>query len=125
MNVMMSQSLEQELAQIERSLWTNDASLYEATFLPDAVLIFPDVGRIGLDAAVAAIRKENAAHRHWAEVDFAAINVLRLLPDVALLTYEATTRWNDEVTPSKTLCATMYLKKDAGWRVAFHQQTLA
>jgi MFS family permease len=38
----------EELLRIERSLWTNDAVIYEATFLPDAILIFPEVGRIGL-----------------------------------------------------------------------------
>src|SRR5215216_409126 len=49
---------------------------YEATYLPDAVLIFPVVGRLGRDSAVAAIREENAANKHWAEVDFADVRVL-------------------------------------------------
>lgn len=54
-------TIEQELISIERTLWTNDAAIYEATYLPDAVLIFPVVGKIGRASAVAAIREENAA----------------------------------------------------------------
>jgi hypothetical protein len=89
---------EEELMRIERSLWTNDAAIYEATYSRDAILIFPEVGRIGLEHALEAIRTENAAGRHWAEVGFAGISVTRIAPDVELLTYEATARWNDEKT---------------------------
>ena len=47
---------QEELMTIERSLWTNDAAIYEATYSPDAILIFPEVGRIGLELALEAIR---------------------------------------------------------------------
>ncbi|MDW9571769.1 nuclear transport factor 2 family protein, partial [Sinorhizobium meliloti] len=50
-----------ELLEIERRLWRNDADIYAATYLPEAVLIY-------VDTAVEAIRGENAAGRHWAEV---------------------------------------------------------
>ena len=43
---------QEELMGIERSLWTNDAAIYEATYSPDAILIFPEVGRIGLELAL-------------------------------------------------------------------------
>jgi hypothetical protein len=52
---------EEELMRIERSLWTNDAAIYEATYSRDAILMFPEVGRIGLEHALEAIRTENAA----------------------------------------------------------------
>jgi hypothetical protein len=39
-------ALQEELFQIERSLWTNDPELYEAIYAPDAILIFPEVGKI-------------------------------------------------------------------------------
>jgi hypothetical protein len=96
-----AKAIERELTAIERSLWANDAGIYEVTYLPDAVLIFPEVGRIGRDAAVAAIREENAANRRWAAVDFASIRTVLLSPDVALLSYEATARWNDQADRRK------------------------
>jgi hypothetical protein len=94
-------TIEHELISIERTLWTNDAAIYEATYLPDAVLIFPVVGKIGRASAVAAIREENAANRRWAEVDFSAVSLLLVAPDVALLNYEATARWNYEEVATK------------------------
>lgn len=87
-------NLAEELTRIERSLWTNDATLYEAAYLPDAVLIFPGVGRMGRDAAVAAIREENASGHRWAEVDLSRVSVLNVASEVALLSYEASARWN-------------------------------
>ncbi|HKD43749.1 MAG TPA: DUF4440 domain-containing protein [Myxococcaceae bacterium] len=114
---------EEELMRIERSLWTNNAAIYEATYSRDAILIFPEVGRIGLEHALEAIRTENAAGRHWAEVEFAGISVTRIASDMELLTYEASERWNDEKNPARMLCATLYARRGDTWRVLFHQQT--
>jgi hypothetical protein len=50
-------ALQEELFQIEGSLWTNDAELYETVYTPDAVLIFPEVGKIGTSVALDAIRQ--------------------------------------------------------------------
>ena len=114
---------QEELMRIERSLWTNEAAIYETTYSPDAILIFPEVGRIGLEHALVAIRAENAAGRHWAEVGFAGFSVTRIASDVELVTYEATARWNDEKGSARTLCATLYARRGDTWRVLFHQQT--
>src|SRR5215831_4094432 len=102
---------EEELMRIERSLWTNDAAIYEATYSRDAILIFPEVGRIGLEHALEAIRTENAAGRHWAEVGFAGISVTRIAPDVEpphLRSDRALERRED---PVRMLCATLYARR--------------
>src|SRR5262245_41113071 len=57
----MDRTLDQaltEMLRIERSLWENDVRVYHDTYTPDAVLIFPGIGRIDREAAVAAIQKE-------------------------------------------------------------------
>jgi uncharacterized protein (TIGR02246 family) len=117
--------LDQELLQIERTLWTNDAEIYGRTFLPDAVIIFPEIGRIDPDFALNALHEESAAGQRWAEVDLQDIRVFTVAPDVTLLHYEATARWNYKKNAEKVLCATLYVKQDGAWRVAFHQQTAA
>jgi uncharacterized protein (TIGR02246 family) len=115
-----------ELLAIERVLWQNDAERYHDRYSPDAVLIFPGVGRIDRAAAVEAIRQENAEGRAWAEVRFDDVDVRWLSPDAAaLITYVATARWNYESATAQTLCATVYVREGAEWRVAFHQQTPA
>jgi hypothetical protein len=77
---------QEELMGIERSLWTNNAAIYEVTYSPDAILIFPEIGRIGPELALEAIRAENAAGRHWTEIGFAGVSATRIASDVELLT---------------------------------------
>ena len=102
----------------------DNADVYHDTYSPDAVLIFPKLGRIARDAAVAAIRQENADGRAWDEVRFDEVRSEWLSQnEIALLTYLATARWNYESRPSRTLCATVYARRGGSWRVVFHQQT--
>jgi Domain of unknown function (DUF4440) len=114
----------EDLTAIERTLWENNAEIYEDTYLPGAVLIFPEVGRIDLKTAVEAIRQENAEGRAWAEVQFDDVDVRWLVSDVAaLISYKATARWNYESAASQWLCASVYVREEGTWRVGFHQQT--
>jgi hypothetical protein len=113
-----------ELLTIERTLWENNADVYRKTYAPQAVLVFPGVGRIDRETAVAAIHQENAEGRAWAEVRFDdAIGRWLTADTAALISYCATARWNDEPVASQTLCATVYIRQGEAWRVAFHQQT--
>jgi hypothetical protein len=113
-----------ELLMIEQTLWENNARVYHDTYAPEAILIFPAVGRIDRETAVAAIEKENAEGRAWAEVHFDDAIGRWLTTDTAVLvSYRATARWNDEAVASQTLCATVYVRQGKTWRVAFHQQT--
>jgi hypothetical protein len=116
----------EQLLEIERSLWTNDAEGYNERYSPSAVLVFPGVGRIDRETAVAAIRGENAAGRAWAEVSMVDVDGRWIVPDaVALVTYLATARWNYESAASGYLCSTVYLRRQGTWQVSLHQQTAA
>lgn len=112
-----------ELLATERQLWSNNATIYARTFLPDAILIFPLVGRISLDAALEAIRREHAEDRRWAKVEFEDAITVSTSPDTHLLAYRAKARWNDRPEPEEVNCLTVYLRRDDAWRVAAHQQT--
>ena len=113
-----------DLITIERTLWENNPEIYHERYSPEALLIFPGVGRIDRDTAVAAIRKENAEGRAWAEVHFDDVDGRWITSEVAaLITYMATARWNYESRASKTHCASVYVRVGESWRVAFHQQT--
>lgn len=112
-----------ELIAIERSLWKNEPDVYGQTYIPEAILIFPEVGRIGRSETVDAIREENKADRAWDEVNLDDVATLKLGDDTVLLTYRAIARWNYEKVPTTTLCSTLYVKREGHWMVAFHQQT--
>ena len=120
----LAKEILKDLITIERTLWENNADIYRDRYFPEALLIFPGVGRIDRDTAVAAIRKENAEGRAWAEVRFDDVDGRWITIDTAaLISYMATARWNYESSASKTLCASVYVRVGGSWRVAFHQQT--
>jgi hypothetical protein len=97
-----------ELLRIERTLWENNDQVYHETYVPDALLIFPGVGRIDRETAVTAIQKENAEGRAWAEVQFDDAVGRSLMRDTAvLISYCATARWipstNAEIVPASII----------------------
>src|SRR5262245_5470013 len=109
-----------ELLMIERTLWENNARVCHDTYHPDAILIFPEVGRIDRETAVAAIQKENAEGRAWWDVLFDDAGGRWLTTDTAILvSYCATARWNDEAVASRSLCTTVYVRYRDAWRVAY------
>jgi uncharacterized protein (TIGR02246 family) len=116
-------SLENELMRIERQLWTNDAAIYAANLTDDTVLVFAETGVIRRREALAAIRQENAESRRWAETHFEDVVTLSLTPDVALLNYRVTARWEHERESRVALASSVYVRRDRLWRLAFHQQT--
>jgi hypothetical protein len=119
----MKKKFPDQLLDIERRLWTNDAVFYEDNLTEDCLLVFPETGVITRDIAVDAIRKENEEGRRWAEVTFGDISKLMQADDVALLTYRVKARWEHEASALTTLASSLYVKRDGDWKLAFHQQT--
>lgn len=116
----MRMTLLDELLEIERRLWRNDADVHAATYLPEAILILPALASDRLDTAVEAIRGENAAGHHWAEVAFSAETAVEIAAGTCLLAYHANARWNDQPAAEAVDCLTVYTKRTGRWRVAAH-----
>jgi hypothetical protein len=115
--------LAQQLLEVERKLWRNDVKLYRDNLVEEALLVFPETGVISRDFALDAIRIENSAGSRWAEVDITDVRALPLVPDVAVLTYRVTARWERETTAMTALASSVYLRRNGGWKVALHQQS--
>ncbi|HEX2228899.1 MAG TPA: DUF4440 domain-containing protein [Candidatus Binatia bacterium] len=116
-------AVEEQLVEIERKLWTNDAAYYRDNLIEETVLVFPETGVILRDAAVEAILSENANGQRWAEVEFADVKSRRLSDDVVLLTYRVAARWEHEESRIFALASSLYVKRNDRWKLAFHQQT--
>ena len=100
-----------DLTTIEWTPWDNNAEIYHDRYSPEALLIFPGVGRLDRDTSLAAIRQENVEGCAWEEVRFDDVDGRWITTDAAaLITNTATTRWNYESTASKTLCASVYVR---------------
>jgi hypothetical protein len=115
--------LEEQLIDIERKLWTNDAVFYKNNLIDESLLVFPETGVITRAVAVDAILTEIAEGRRWAEVQFDEVRSLRLADDAALLTYRVAARWEHEESRNSALASSVYVKRDGVWKLAFHQQT--
>ncbi len=115
--------LQEHLLRTERELWTNNAVLYQDTLVPEALLVFPETGVITRDAAVEAIRQENAEGRRWAEVHMQQVRTLVLSDEAVLITYRVAARWEHEQAQIEALASSAYVRRDGGWKLAFHQQT--
>ena len=116
-------NVEKHLLDTERKLWTNDAAFYENNLVEEAVLVFPETGAITRAVAVNAILAENAEGRRWAEVEFHDVQSLHISADAHLLIYRAAARWEHEMYKNSTLCSSLYVRRDATWKLAFHQQS--
>jgi hypothetical protein len=115
--------LEEQLLDVEKRLWRNDAELYNDNLIDAALLVFPETGVITRDVAVDAILAENAGGRRWAEVRFEEVRSVQLTEDVALLTYRVTARWEHEESEYSALASSVYVKREGAWKLAFHQQS--
>jgi hypothetical protein len=118
-----SMKLEEQLTDIERKLWTNDAVIYKANLIEEALLVFPETGPITRAVAIDAILAENAEGRRWAEVKFDEVRTLRLAENAALLNYKVTARWEHEDSAISALASSVYVTRDQVWKLAFHQQS--
>ena len=116
-------NLENKLLVIERQLWTNDATVYAANLTDDAILVFAETGVIRREAALAAIKQENAEGRRWAEVRLDDALALPIAQDTALLNYRVTARWEHERSAIVALASSIYVRHESQWKLAFHQQT--
>ena len=117
------EQLAEELTALERPLWTNDPVVYEASLVEEALLVFPETGPITRGFAVDAIRQENAQGRRWGGVRFDEVRAVQLTSDAALLHYRATARWDGDADAIVVLASSVYVRRQGGWKLAFHQQS--
>ena len=112
-----------ELVEIERQLWRNDAALYRQHLAPEAQLVFAETGIIGRETAILAIQAEVSEGRVWDDVRFDDMRLLEVSDGVAALIYRATARWLDDENPIIVLCSSLYTSRNGAWKLLLHQQS--
>lgn len=115
--------IQNDLLDIERKLWTNNAVIYKHSLTEDAVLVFAETGPITRGDAVEAIHAENAEGRRWEEVEIQDVQVARLTEAARLLTYSVAARREREQSVMKAFASSVYVHHSGAWKLAFHQQT--
>lgn len=114
--------MDSELWDNERSLWTGGPEAYRACVDDGAIMAFPGLGFLsGAETILAAI--EGAPR--WPDVAFTAQTLALAETDgLAVLAYEARAQRPGE-PEYHVFCTSTWVRRDAGWAVVQHQQTLA
>jgi hypothetical protein len=111
----MAEDLLATLLDLDRRLAAGDGDTYRSILLPEAVVIVPGA-RMGRDDTAAAI-DAGAGWDRFALTD----PELRMVADLAVLTYRFDGSRGDDTY--RAIMASMYVRRDDAWRLAFHQHT--
>ena len=111
-------TLEQDLLALEKQFWTAGADFYRRTVDDQCLLAFAEMaGVMSRDAVAATITDDR-----WSDLTIETCGVLQAGGGVAILTYRARARRADG-RPYAALVSSVYVERDGGWKLAFHQQT--
>ena len=113
-------SLKNDLLRIEQSLWKGGVDAYRQALDDDCLVAFPKEAGVSSREEVAGT-VEGAPR--WKELEIDVEGLLQPTPDVAILTYRASASRGEEDEPYRALISSGYVKRDADWKLMFHQQT--
>jgi hypothetical protein len=109
-------ALTDELLDLDRRLATGDGDTYRELLDAEATVVIPgDV----LDRAATVAAMD--ASPGWDTVELTDASAVALGSDAALVTYTFTARRADQ--EYRALLSSAYVRREGGWRMAFHQQT--
>jgi hypothetical protein len=120
------EAMRDELLELERRFWeassAADGDFYRTQVTDDALYVFPgSTGVLNKDEC-AAVVEGNDTPWEWFEID--QPRFVQLGEGVALLTYTSRSQ-RGGAEPFSMRVSTVYRGTDDGWKLVFHQQTMA
>jgi ketosteroid isomerase-like protein len=120
------EATEVELLGLERAFWeassTGDGQFYLTHVTRDALYVFP--GPVGVLSRDECARVVAENHTPWHRFQIEKPRFVRLSDDHRLLTYTARARPHDAEALVMRVTS-IYRHEPDGWKLAFHQQTMA
>lgn len=118
----MSQSLAEELIQVERRGWEalcsdEGVDYYRDHLTDDALMAFP----FGVMERDEALRSMGSAEP-WSSFEMEGARVVQLSPDCGVVVYSVTAQRPGQEPFSAVLSST-FVRQGADWKLAFHQQS--
>ena len=118
--------VETELLELEEQFWrassTGDGSFYRSHVTDGALYVFP--GSAGVLTKDECARVVSGNHTPWAWFRIEQPRFVRFLDDLRLLTYTSRARPEGGAEFGMRV-TTVYSREPEGWKLAFHQQTMA
>ncbi len=111
--------LTDELVELETRFWTGDAAFYERELDDRCLVAFsPEMAGVMSKQDVAATVGDGP---RWDKPKIDVKGCIQPTDDLAILTYAATSK-KPGGKQYKALVSSGYVKRDGGWKLAFHQQ---
>jgi hypothetical protein len=115
-----------ELLALERRFWeassASDGDFYRTQATADALYVFPGPTGVLTNEECATVVDDN--HTPWAWFEIEQPRFVQLAEGVVLLTYTSRAQ-HEEGEPFSMRVSTVYRAVQDGWKLAFHQQTMA
>lgn len=110
--------LRDELLSIEELLWTGGAAPYLEHVDDECLVAFTEMAGVSTREQIAGTVEDE---ERWRNLEVDVQGLVRPTDDVALLTYRADATRGEE--RYRALVSSGYIRRDAGWKMVFHQQT--
>lgn len=112
-------SLREELLALEEQFWTGNAEFYRDNLDDRCLTAFADMAGVFDKDDVAKTVGESA---RWRDVALSLKGLVKPADNFAVLTYQASAvRGNGD--RYNAVVSSGYVKRNGGWKLAFHQQT--
>ena len=113
-----------DLFEVERGFWLEGEEFFLASLDEKCLLAFPQMGemhgvRLREDIAATA-----TPDNRWRDLKISKRDLIRPTPDVAIITYRAEVIRADG-QPYSALVSSAYVRREDGWKLAFHQHSPA
>lgn len=115
------QNCRNELVQLEHRFWLSGADFYRENLSKRCLMVVPGVGQMTREAVIEGI----AGGDRWSSVELSDVQFRELSDDGALLIYDAAAARESMEEPYRAHVSSVYVRGDRGWKLAFHQQTIA
>ncbi len=111
--------IERELLAIEKSFWTDGPEAYHKNCDDTCLVVFSQMAELMDREAIA----KTAEAGRWRDVSLTPVGVKSLSENAALLSYACSATRKDGKA-HRAYASSAYVKRDRGWKLAFHQQTV-
>lgn len=113
-------SLQTDLLALERKFWGGDAEFYRNNLDDRCLVTFNDMAGVKTRDEIAGMVKKDPPG--WNDLKMDDKGLVEPVQGMAVLSYEARARrGNGE--PYHAMVSSGYVKRDGGWKMAFHQQS--
>lgn len=116
-------NLHDELFIIEEGFWLGGKEQLSKHVDDQCLLAFPQTGEMhGIRSRDEVAVSASTQPGRWRDLKMSNRHMLQLSLDVAIISYRAdVTRFDGE--PYAALVGSAYVRRDSGWRLAFHQHS--